>query len=86
MKHTKKSPYLTLNPFKPSGLFYLNSLDRYISCIRVSGYFFLLLSCFVEISEFNSHSVDPDQTPRSVASDPDLHCLPCQCPFYRTLS
>ena len=25
---------------------------------------FLLLPCFVEISEFNANSVDPDQTPR----------------------
>ena len=24
----------------------------------------------------NANSVDPDQTPRSVASDLDLHCLP----------
>ena len=26
---------------------------------------FLSLSCFVEISEFNTNSVEPDQTPRS---------------------
>ena len=31
---------------------------------------------FVEISELNAKSVDPDQTPRSVASDLGLHCLP----------
>ena len=37
---------------------------------------FLLLSCFVEISELNANSVDPDQTPRSASSDPGLHCLP----------
>ena len=29
----------------------------------------------------NGNSVDPDQTPRSAASDLDLHCLP----FYGTL-
>ena len=36
----------------------------------------LLLLYFIEISEFNANSVDPDQTPRSVASDLGLHCLP----------
>ena len=41
----------------------------------VTGYF-LLLSCFVEISEFNANNVDSDQTPRSAASDLGLHCLP----------
>ena len=33
----------------------------------VSGQF-LSLSCFVEISEFNANSVDPDQMPHSAAS------------------
>ena len=37
---------------------------------------FLLLSCFVEISELNANSVDPDQMPRSAAADLGLHCLP----------
>ena len=41
----------------------------------VSGKF-LLLSCFVEMSELNANSVDPDQTPRSAASDLGLYCLP----------
>ena len=36
---------------------------------------FLLLPCFIEITVFNANSVDPDQTPRSVASDLDLHYL-----------
>ena len=40
----------------------------------VSGSFSLLL-CFIEIPVFNAKSVDPDQTPRSVASDLGLHCL-----------
>ena len=31
---------------------------------------------FVEISELNATSVDPDQTPLSAASDPSLYCLP----------
>ena len=37
---------------------------------------FLLLSYFTEISELNANSVNPDQTPRSVASDLGLHRLP----------
>ena len=37
---------------------------------------FLSLSCFVEISELHANSIDSDQTPRSVASDLGLHCLP----------
>ena len=57
----------------PSGLFYLNSLDRSISYIKGA---WSLLSCFVEISEINANSEDPDQTPYSAASDLDLHCLP----------
>ena len=30
----------------------------------------------MEIIELNANSVDPDQTPRSAASDLGLHCLP----------
>ena len=41
----------------------------------VSGYL-NLLPCFIEIPEFNANSVDPDQTPRSAASDLGVHCLP----------
>ena len=41
----------------------------------MSGWY-LLLSCFTEISELNANSVDPDQMPHSVASDLGLHCLP----------
>ena len=36
---------------------------------------FLLSPCFIEIPVFNANSVDPDQTPRSAASDLGLHCL-----------
>ena len=36
----------------------------------------LIIFFFIEISVFNANSVDPDQTPRSVASDLGLHCLP----------
>ena len=31
---------------------------------------------FIEIALFNANSVDPDQTPRSAASDLSQHCLP----------
>ena len=41
----------------------------------MSGYF-LIIPCFIEIPVFDANSVDPDQTPRSAASDPGLHCLP----------
>ena len=37
---------------------------------------FLALSFIREIPALNTNSVDPDQTPRSVASDLGLHCLP----------
>ena len=66
---------LEFHPFKPSGLFYRNSLDRSISYIR-GVWLFLLLSCSLEISELNANSVDLDQTPRFAASDLGLHCLP----------
>ena len=36
---------------------------------------FFLLPCFIGVSELNANSVDPDQTPRSAASDLGLHCL-----------
>ena len=54
----------------PSGRFYLNSSDRSISYIRVTG-LFLLLSCFIEISVLNTNSLDLDQKPQSLG----LHCL-----------
>ena len=47
----------------------------------VSGYI-LLIPCFIECPLFNANREDPDQTPRSAASDLGLHC---QCPFYGTL-
>ena len=60
------------NPFMPSGLFYINTLDQSISNRRG----FLLLPCSIEIPVFSANSVDPDQTPCSSASDLRLHCLP----------
>ena len=45
----------------------------------------LLLLCFMEIPILNANSVDPDQTPRYVASELGLHCLPLGLHFYGTL-
>ena len=42
---------------------------------RMYGHF-LYLPCFIEIHAFNLNNVDSDQTPRSVASDLGLNCLP----------
>ena len=61
-----------INPFMPSGLFYLNSLDGSISNTRVK----VIFNRFIEIPVSNANNVDPDQTPHSVASDLCLHCLP----------
>ena len=58
----------------PNGFLYLNSLARSISNRRVSG--LVLLPYFIDIFVFNADSIDPNQTPRSVASDLGLHCLP----------
>ena len=62
----QKQVNVITNPFMPSGLF---------SYIRVSGWF-LLLSGFMEISEFKANSVDPDQKLHSAASSLGQHCLP----------
>ena len=66
----------TIYPFTPSGLFYLNILDRSISSKRGIYLVLLLLYFNKEIPVQNANSVDPDQTPRSSASDLGLHCLP----------
>ena len=42
---------------------------------KVSLVSFLSLPCFIEFSEVNANSVDPDQTPRSAEFDLDSHCL-----------
>ena len=49
-------------------------MERFIS--RISGAWLVFIIMFVEISEFNANGVDPDQMPRSAASDLGLHCLP----------
>ena len=62
-----------VNPFMPSRLLYINSLDRSNSNKRGVWYRFSLLSCFTKIPVFNANSVDPDQTPRFKVSDLGLH-------------
>ena len=59
----------------PSGLFYLNSLDRSISSGRGIWLVFLL-PCFIATPVYNANSVDPDQMPHYAASYLGLHCLP----------
>ena len=58
----------------PNGLFYLSFWDRSISNRR-DVWLVLIIIVFIAIPVSNANSVDPDQTPRSVASDLGLHCL-----------
>ena len=58
-----------------SGLSFLNSLDRSLSNKRGVWLVLLQYYCFIEIPIFRANSEDPDQTPRSAASDLGLHCL-----------
>ena len=53
------------------------TLDRSFSKNGCFGFFLLLLLllCSIEFPVFNANSVDPDQTPGSVASDRGRHCL-----------
>ena len=52
--------FLKFNPFTPSGLFYLNTLDQSISRLRCVCQF-LLLPCFIGTPVINANSVDPTQ-------------------------
>ena len=65
---------LTVNPFMPSGLFYLSSLDQSISSLR-SVWSVFIITMFIEMPVVNANIVDPDQTLRSAASDLGLHYL-----------
>ena len=54
-----------------------------ISAVRIGPFptegvssLFLSLPRFMEITKANANSVDPDQAPRSAASDLMLNCLP----------
>ena len=49
-------------------------LDGSQSNVRCIWLVFIII-IFIEILVFNVNSVDPDQTPRSTASDLGLHCL-----------
>ena len=60
--------FLCFNPFMSNGLFYFNSLDWSISNRRDIWLTFII-TIIIEISVINANSIDPDQTPRSVASD-----------------
>ena len=56
---------LPFKPFKPSGISHYYQLNRSILYGGTLHFY----------SNFD-YSGDPDQMPRSVAPDPDLHCLP----------
>ena len=62
------------SPFIPSGVFYLNLLNR---SFPLEGCLvrFLLSPCFTDVLVFNVNNVDTDRTPRSAASELGLHCL-----------
>ena len=62
--------FLYLNPFMPSGIFYLKSLVRFNSYRRGSGQI-LLLPCFIEIPVFLRRLI--------------WVYTVCHCPFYGTL-
>ena len=66
---------LEIYPFIPNGLLYLHSLDWSIS--NISGVWLVfIITMLIEIHVLNANSVEPDQTPRSAASDRGLLCLP----------
>ena len=66
---------LKFNPFKPNRISQSYQLDQSISVLRVVGsYFSFVFKFWLKILEANSGN--PDQTPRSAASDLGLHCLP----------
>ena len=62
---------IIINLFTSNGLFFHNLLNR-LWTFQYQGVWLGL----IKIPVFNANSVDPDQTPRSAASDLGLHCLP----------
>ena len=64
-----------INPFLPNGYFYCNSLDRSISN-RKGVWLVIIIKMLIGIPLCNANSVDPNQMPRSAASDLGLQCLP----------
>ena len=63
-----------LNPYLPNGLFHPYILDKSISSFRGIWSTFSSLFHFL-LKILYANSADPDQTPRSAASDLGLHCL-----------
>ena len=61
-----------LNPFMSSRCSYFSSLDKFISYIIGVWLVFIIVMFY---RNNNANNVDPDQTPRSAASDLGLHCL-----------
>ena len=59
----------------PGRLFHLSFLDESISVIR-DVWLVSFITMFIYMPVLNANSVDPDQTPRSAASDLGLHYLP----------
>ena len=70
-----------LNPFKPNGISHYNQLDYSFSFLTVVGWYFSFSFNF-QLNIPYANSGDPDQTPRSVASDLGHHC--CLCLTERT--
>ena len=68
----RNSRILHFITFIPNGLFLFHSVDRSISNIRGAWLVFIITMLY-RICAFNATSIDPDQTPRSAASDLGLH-------------
>ena len=66
---------LTFNTHLLSGLFHPYQMDESISSFKGVWCTFSFLFCFEWIFLL-ANSEDPEQTPRSAASDLGLHCLP----------
>ena len=65
----------SINRFMPNGISHRYQLEQSISVLRdVRWYFIIFIQILIENNARNSG--DPDQTPRSVASDLGLHYLP----------
>ena len=72
----------TINPFMPNGMSRNDQLEKSISNLRVVWNKFTILFQFLkDVLEANRE--EPDQTPRSEASDLVLHFF--RCPIKRTL-
>ena len=67
-------PWKCINPFMTSGFVYYNSLDLSFSSIR-GVWLVIIPTMFYRNSFIKWNGVDPDQTPRSAASDLGLRCF-----------